>query len=226
MVLEQLDDFEQFASDLSGYIHSARVELMHQLQDLGLQEVFTIIANSRVDHICIRVGWGDNGEYDFSRYTDVRDSFANKGEVLLETIIPPSSGGRPITIVELDNPISDFEVCHLEVPAPRFGKVEQEGIDHIEMVLPNQYSLGVLLENYGTSLVQRGIVTHERYFEAISAQLANTWNADLVIEINDFKIKLHEQHIKEVVEYEKILFDLDGLHAAFRRAFPGVMLEG
>jgi predicted metalloenzyme YecM len=106
-------------------------ELITKLSNIDLSD-------SYIDHIAYRIGWGSAGEGDYSKYIEFKKILINFGaEMISEEIVPNSPKGRPISIFKLKDKIkSDLnEIEYFELPAPRIGKVEEEGFTHIEIVI-------------------------------------------------------------------------------------------
>ena len=84
------------------------------------------------DHICYRAGEAS--------YRRMRDFFITHSEWIHESII----GGRPISIIKLQNPISSAlgDVRYLELAQEKPGRNEPEGFEHIE-IYPDAYPYAI-----------------------------------------------------------------------------------
>lgn len=106
-------------------------ELIAKLSNIDLSD-------SYIDHIAYRIGWGHTGEGDYSKYIEFKKILINFGaEMISEEIVPNSPKGRPISIFKLKDKIKSNlnEIEYFELPAPRFGKTEEVGFTHIEIVI-------------------------------------------------------------------------------------------
>lgn len=225
-----IDQFYTFEAQVRGscmaYIEMANGFLL--LEVSSFPELHMILENSQVDHIGLRIAATEEGNGFYSRYRGVRDSMSAHGEIVAETIIPRNIGGRPISIVKLHDPLETKigSVYYVEVPAPRVGRNELEGLDHIEMVLPNEISLAQFVSKYGAYLAEKGLTTVERIFNTKVAIEDGMVNPDLILKTGPFTVKIHERDIGKVIQADLLRQDIiKPLAMSFSEQFPGVMLE-
>ncbi len=79
-----------------------------------------------LDHICYRVG-------SIERYKEKKDQLSVLARLMTETMV----NGRPIATFDLNAPIivGRWRVDAIELPAPKPGRDEIEGLEHGELVL-------------------------------------------------------------------------------------------
>lgn len=80
----------------------------------------------QMDHVCYRTHSIDN-------YSRKKEDLTRVGELLSEVNI----NGRPISTFRLRVPIkyAGWRIDTIELPAPKPGRVTQEGLEHVEFVL-------------------------------------------------------------------------------------------
>lgn len=133
-----------------------------------------------MDHLCYRTTT-------MEEYKITCDKFREVGQLLIESEI----GGRLIATFELNEPIvlKDREVAVIEVPAPKKGSNYPLGFEHAEFVISEK------LEDY---------VANNPSVNFDTKDLIKEINPDIRIKFKTgLSIKLHNQTLKSVIEYEK-----------------------
>eukprot|EP00440_Ansanella_granifera_P024517 gb/GFBE01026627.1/.p1 GENE.gb/GFBE01026627.1/~~gb/GFBE01026627.1/.p1 ORF type:complete len:204 (+),score=32.63 gb/GFBE01026627.1/:1-612(+) len=148
-----------------------------------------------MDHICYRVETDE-------QYQSTKSALLGLGGALLiESLI----GGRPISIIQLREPIvhNGVTVRCIELPSPKEGSFYRTGLEHAEMVVgqPSDgcVSSKVRLEEFmrsypGCSFDTRAIG------KEINADVSLGWKDEM---FGKMSCKFHLRPIYEVVEYEK-----------------------
>jgi predicted metalloenzyme YecM len=213
--MSELTESTASYESLTNYINTA----WQKINELGIN-----LSDSYVDHIGIRVNWGENGEGDYSRYVELKKAaVASGGEIISEAIIPMNEDGRPISIIKLKVPIQTEAglVEFLEIPAPRKGKVELEVVDHIEIVV-SQKSLKEFADKNQVQLSNANVLNLEG---SLANEASGKINPDITIDLGDgLRVKFHTSSIKDIVLHEQSgLPELDALNEKFRVNNPGVM---
>lgn len=135
-----------------------------------------------MDHLCYRTT-------SMEEYQSVCEKFREAGKLLIESEI----GGRLIATYELDKPVilSDREVAVIEVPAPKNGSDYSLGFEHAEFVISEK------LEDY---------IANNPSVKFDTKDLIKKINPDIRIKFQSgLSIKLHNQSLKSVIEYEKTM---------------------
>jgi len=179
-----------------------------------------------VDHIGIRINWGPAGEGDYSRYVEAKNYLESKGAFLIsEAIIPMNENGRPISIYSISNRLKTKggQVMFIEVPAPRRGRIEAEGPDHIEIVLPLDISLASFAAKNREILLTK--ISLEDLEKSLENEAKGLSNPDITIDLGaGLRVKFHTKHIGTVVNEEQAGMPLlEELAAKFNNNNPGVM---
>lgn len=203
---------------MQNYINQA----WQRILDLGID-----MRGMSVDHVGIRTPWGHEGEGDYSNYLAAKRYLESRRATLIaEAIIPMTIEGRPIAIYRLLNPIDTDggKVQYVEIPAPRKGKIEENKLDHIEIVLKEGETLASFIEKNRTSLEQ----FTSQDLDKIAMNEVTSVNPDVTLALGEgIIVKFHTQDIGHVVTHEqqeqviKTLQDL--LVKAFNEIAPGVM---
>lgn len=193
----------------------------NSISDLGID-----LDGYIADHIGLRINWGPEGEGDYSRYLRAKQYMLSQGAVLIsEAIIPMTPEGRPISIFELKDGLvtAGGNVNYIEIPAPRKGKDEKEGTDHIEIVLPKGMSLSDFAQRYRDLLRTR--ISEESLKASLDKELQGGINPDITLDLEpNLRVKFHTNDIGYVVREEQSgLPILDILAQEFERNTPGVL---
>ena len=161
--------------------------MINQVQPF-LDKVFHEIKNAKIDlndweidHVCYRTSSLEN-------YEASKNYFSTLGELLIEGEV----NGRPIATYKLHKPIAykNYLIPLVEVPAPKSGKITEEGFEHIEIVIDIPFEkIQSLYPNCN--------------FE--TKGLSKELNPELEIEFPDCAIKFHHQSLEKVIEIEKSL---------------------
>jgi len=168
--------------------------LKKKLIQLGLQEVTVL----EMDHICYRCETIDV-------YIGIRDILQNQfGILLVEGMI----GGRPISIIELHEPIvhNGFSVSCLEIPCPKPGTRYTNSLEHGEIVI------GSLGDSISNNKNLKEFVARHKDLNFDTRSLNKHLNADVsltfmvdddpLIPSHTVSVKFHGRPIYEVVKKE------------------------
>lgn len=130
------------------------------------------------DHICYRVE-------SLKDYESVKAELQKIGKLACETLV----SNRPISIIELDEPITykDFEISCVELPAPKATSPYKKGWEHAEFVLED-------LESF---------IKQYNNLEFNTKAMGREINPELGLKISDqYGVKFHPLHILKVIELE------------------------
>ena len=132
-----------------------------------------------IDHLCYRTD-------DFSRYLILKEEFKNYGKLLIASEV----NGREISTYELFKPICfrDKKVFLIELPAPKIGKITQEGFEHAEVVC--DISFEILVNKYG-------------HLKQKAQGLKKIFNQELEINMGLYNLKFHHLSLMSVINLEK-----------------------
>lgn len=132
----------------------------------------------KIDHLCYRVA-------SQSQYEKLKNEFANLGRLLVESEV----NGRPIATYKLHQPILHLGsvIDVVELPAPKPGKVTEEGFEHIEIVCDVPFT--ELEKRYGHLKLDRGGMKKEI-------------NPELEICLGPRNLKFHHRSLEEVIAME------------------------
>lgn len=151
-----------------------------------LDKIFSIlnerkinIENWKIDHLCYRTT-------DLENYEKIKNDFSLLGDFLIESEV----NGRNIATYKLKSPViyKGYKIPLVEVPAPKGGRSEVEGFEHIEVVI--DISFDQLMKKHP-----------EIDFD--TKALSKELNPELVIKFDDCAIKFHHQSLDEIIKIEK-----------------------
>lgn len=140
------------------------------------------LSKSFMDHLCYRVSSVDE-------YSQTKTEFEKLGELLVESIV----GGRNIATYKLNRPIvfNERSVDVIELPEPKASNKYATGFEHAEFVIEedlNVYARQHSQAKWDTDALGKSI------------------NPDIRLKFSDgSSIKLHNQSLEAVIEYEKAL---------------------
>lgn len=154
--------------------------------DKFLDQLFAALAEKRIavddlfmDHICYRVATQE-------RYEELKAALMLENQLLTESMIK----GRPICTFKLGQGFEyDGRVVDvLELPAPKEGKAYEEGYEHVEFVLKEDFQSFM-----------------DRYPEVDFDQsgMGKPLNADIRVQLEKLAVKFHLQSLERVIEIEK-----------------------
>lgn len=135
-----------------------------------------------MDHLCFRTT-------SMEEYFDTCEKFQKIGNLLTESEV----GGRLIATYELITPLrlKNKEVFVIEVPAPKKGSNYLFGFEHAEFVISE--SLEMFVKNNPS-------------INFDTKDLVKKINPDIRIKFDSgLSVKLHNQSLKSVIEYEKTM---------------------
>lgn len=180
----------EFAGRMKSFCHSLLTEM--QLQNF-------LVDVTEIDHACYRVGTVE-------RYEEVRGQLLQQGTLLSEALI----NGRPIATFQLKEPVivtdkqgTSWPVGLVELPAPKPGRVYDEGFEHIEAV---------------TSIDLKEFVDRHKTHAFDCAHLAAPINGDVSLHFPAGLVKFHEASLAAVISKEKRVL-------ASRKVRPLVMMD-
>lgn len=151
-----------------------------------LEKVFEQLAQNKIllekhwsiDHLCYRTATQDD-------YLNIKRQFESFSKLLIESEV----NGRFISTFKLPYPIifNEWEIDLIEIPAPKYGKQEINGFEHIEIVcdltfaeIKNRYS--------------------QCHFK--ESGLEKSINAELEISFADLTVKFHHLSLESVINIE------------------------
>ena len=132
-----------------------------------------------MDHICYRVA-------SKKRYEELKATLLQEYELLAESMIK----GRPICTFKMSQGFEYYDrlVDVLELPSPKEGKPYEEGYEHVEFVLDEDF----------TSFMNR--YPHITFDQS---GMGKPLNADIRVQLGKFAVKFHLQSLERVIEIEK-----------------------
>lgn len=131
-----------------------------------------------IDHLCFRASTEDS-------YQKFKSDFSNIAVLLIESEV----NGRLISTFKIHKPIQfkNWRIDVVELPAPKKGKLTNEGFEHIEVV---------------TDLTFQEIQTKYPKCKYDQSGLAKEFNQELEIELEDCALKFHSLSLESVVRLE------------------------
>lgn len=154
-----------------GSIEPMLSEITTQANDDGITlEKYTI------DHVCYRVATSE-------RYYEIKEELVKHGTCIGEYVI----NGRPIATILLHTLFKywAFEIECIELPAPKPGKIYEEGWEHAECAV-------------GLNLMEFMKLHSEISF--ITDGLHKSINPEIERKYDHFTLKFHEHTLRYVVE--------------------------
>lgn len=161
--------------------------IFHNLAQAFLKDLFDDLSYHKVllrthwdiDHICYRADSLEN-------YESLKNSFSEMGELLIESEV----NGRLISTYKLHKPVfyEQWRIDLVELPAPKKGKITQEGLEHIEVVIDQPFS--ELMAQYAH------LPLETKGFE-------KDYNQELEINFGQRNIKFHHSSLASVINLEK-----------------------
>ncbi len=169
--------------------HTFLDHLFEQLQSKNIN-----IDSYEIDHLCYRTSSDEN-------YQVIKDAFSPLGECLIESEV----NGRLIATYKLKNPIlyKHWIIDLIEVPAPKQGKITQEGFEHIEVVIDcdfEELEKSILLNAPDISFEKKG--------------LEKDLNPELEIEFDQCAVKFHHKSLENIIAIEKNAVLMDFLNSS------------
>ena len=159
----------------------------HNLAQTFLRDLFIDLSQHSVilephwdiDHICYRAQTLEN-------YENLKRSFSEIGVLLIESEV----NGRLISTYKLQRPIifEQWRIDLVELPAPKIGKVTQEGLEHIEVVIDKPFS---------------ELINQYRDLPLEIKGLEKDYNQELEINLGLRNIKFHHSSLASVINLEK-----------------------
>ena len=151
------------------------------------------ISGLEIDHICYRCE-------SIEEYLLVTAELATLGKLLVEGMI----GGRPISTIELNEPIiyKHWKIPCIEVPCPKTGRSYKSGLEHLEIVIgsPTSSTPFESKEFLLEFVTQHSSPDIQFDCRAIDKHI----NADVSLSIDeDVSVKFHLTGLKEVCKHER-----------------------
>ncbi|MCH2084275.1 MAG: VOC family protein [Saprospiraceae bacterium] len=145
----------------------------------ALAEKGIVVETLFMDHICYRVA-------SKKRYEELKAALLQEHQLLAESMIK----GRPICTFKLSQGFEyhDRLVDVLELPSPKEGKPYEEGYEHVEFVLNENFS--AFMDQYP-------------YINFDQSGMDKPLNADIRLQLGRFVVKFHLQSLERVIEIEK-----------------------
>lgn len=137
------------------------------------------IKNWEIDHLCYRTSSLEN-------YDDTKKVFQKLGKLLIESEV----NGRMIATYKLQNPIfyNKWIIDLIEVPAPKPGKITEEGFEHIEVVID---------ESFKEFQDRHSQITFSK------KGLDKDLNPELEIKFPSCAIKFHHKSLEHIINIER-----------------------
>jgi predicted metalloenzyme YecM len=156
-----------------------------KLANTFLEKTFQHISNNNIDlknwsidHICYRCSSNE-------LYLEMKEIFLTLGDLLTEGDV----NGRLISTFRLNTPINfrHYTIPLLELPAPKAGKVNPDGFEHIEFVVEDTFE--TILQQYpGLKFKTSG--------------MSKSFNPELCVQFPHSSIKFHHMSLDKVIEIE------------------------
>lgn len=146
-----------------------------------IDEGFDLDDFVQIDHMCYRTTSDKNYEQKKAELTAV-------ASLLKETLV----NGRPISTFRLNTPVihGSWRIDAIELPAPKPGSEYQEGLEHIEFVLYDDFAR--FLNKY-----------EGKPFEMRAADRGI--NPEIGLKLKEYSVKFHLLNLPTVVYLEKKL---------------------
>ncbi len=160
---EIIGDYPAFLDDILGRVTTEGFDLADFVQ---------------IDHMCYRTTSAEN-------YEDKKAELASVAKLLGETII----NGRPISTFRLTEPVMrpPWRIDAIELPAPKAGSDYQEGLEHVEFVLYDDFP--TFLKKY-----------EGKPFEMRAADRGI--NPEISLQLGELSVKFHLLNLPTVVYLE------------------------
>lgn len=160
--------------ELNGQAQKFLEKLYSQLSENKIQ----IKEHWMIDHLCYRV---DSQTY----YKEQKVHFSQLGELLIESEV----NGRLIATYKLHRPIefSGRKIFLIELPAPKKGKITQNGFEHIEVVVDIPFD---------------EIMANHPHCKFDQSGLSKSFNQELEIPLHGCAIKFHHLSLEDVIKIE------------------------
>ncbi len=119
--------FSCHAASPFGDVHGFLDRLFENIEEAGVD-----VSAYEMDHICYMAETVEE-------YIEMKAEFAQVGERLREAIV----SGRPFVVYKLHEPITyrGRELSIIEMPAPKVGKKPKSGLEHVEFVTDEDFSV-------------------------------------------------------------------------------------
>ncbi|MEM6697857.1 MAG: VOC family protein [Bacteroidota bacterium] len=160
---------------------SLQVKVINFLNDLfqkiELQNID--IEHFELDHICYRVETNE-------RYEAMKKELSEIGELLVESEI----GGRSIATFHLEEALAfeERKISTLELPAPKPNNRYQEGFEHVEFVISEDFE---------------AFMNRHAHCGFDIKGMTKAINPDVRLGFGEMSVKFHHQRLEEVIEWEK-----------------------
>jgi len=150
-----------------------------------LDKIFALMESQEIevkdyflDHICYRVQTVDE-------YNRIKTELLKSSVLLSEALV----GGRPIATVKLNSPLiyKNRKIYLIELPFPREGKKEVNGLEHVEFVIDTN--------------LQEFMNTYSQV-EFNTKGISKSDNPDIKWTKKGLTIKFHEESLETVIERE------------------------
>ncbi len=151
---------------------------LDDILDSVKSEGFDLSDFVQIDHMCYRTTSTEN-------YEAKKTELSSVAKLLGETLI----NGRPISTFRLNEPVihSPWRIDAIELPAPKAGSEHQEGLEHIEFVLFDDFP--TFLKKY-----------EGKAFEMRAADRGI--NPEIGLQLGELSVKFHLLNLPTVVYLE------------------------
>lgn len=173
-------EMQNLSKSFEQSFYESAQEFVQKVERVFDEERIYLKHDWEIDHLCYRV---ESQE----RYEELKNEFSKFSELLIESLV----NGRNIATYRLQEPIPllGFDVELVELPAPKPGKLVQEGFEHFEIVAPSD-NFDELSKEFANYKQDKG-------------GLAKALNPELEICLEEFNFKFHPISLAQVIEIEK-----------------------
>lgn len=139
---------------------------------------FALDKHWHIDHLCYRTSTQEN-------YQTVKKRFESFSKLLIESEV----NGRLISTFKLPQPIifKNWKIDVIEIPAPKKGKITNDGFEHFEIVC--DLSFDEIKKLYAG-------------FKFDESGLSKKLNPELEVVFDGFALKFHRLYLEEVIKLE------------------------
>lgn len=182
---------QQLQSQWQSFVHN----MLEHTEMLGLND-----SNLICDHVALRVNTVASAESLLAQWRKL-------GQVISDNVI----NGRPIYIIELDEPLvlGDWKIDCVELPFPGEKQYPQEGWEHIELVLPSQATTTLQLQDElyrAYPKLQSILAAHQEIDVRCSSpkgERERLPNPTIAFKCANLCVKVHTAGIKAVIASEQ-----------------------
>ncbi len=182
--------------DIRGQEESFGFRLQNALNQLGIVDMCKELS---ICHACVRIKNPDN-------VTALKESVSQVGVIISSAVV----NGREILIIQLDNPlsVSGWYVSGIELPYPKKNHSYEDGLEHVEFVLPDtentmdavREKVTTIIKNISLEELKQNYSYSEDEPQAEGDQKPNP---TISIKVDGVGIKFHALSIQDVVGFSE-----------------------